>query len=265
MTIHKYTQNPKNPVRRLLVIAIPVVLVLIAAQYAVLSIISVRNHLKTVYELDDVKLMTGTFGNDTTYFNHYKEKNWLETRFQIAKTDSISLSVNLRDSVLQLELKGVVLKTSPIRDFKADRFFMQLSPGAYHHYFGSQATAASAISSIEKEPLVVKQAPKDTAEFNAQSHIEKDTVNLENVHWLLKLDNGIVLKIEGTDEISGNKWDDRKFWWKQDVEQIKKDIRRTLFFKVPEYEPSISMVISEADARAIYRALPQHPLICIRF
>lgn len=266
MNIQKYTQNTKHPVRRFFAVAIPLVLVLIALQYAVLSIVSVRNHLKAVYELEDVQLLSGTFGSDTAYFNHYKEKTWLETRFQIAKTDSISLSVNLKDSVLQLELKGVVLKSSPLLDFKADQFFHELTPGAYHHFFGVQATGASALSTIEKEPLIVKKAPKDTAEFNAQSHIEKDTTKLEAVHWLVKLDNGIVLKIEGTDELANTDWwGGKKFWWKQDFEQMKLDMRKTLVFKVPEYQPAISMVISEDDARAIYRALPQHPLICIRF
>lgn len=266
MDIQKYNQNKKHALRRFIAVAVPAVLILIAVQYAVLSLVSVRKALKAVYELEDVKLLSGSFGEDTSYVSLYKEKTWLETRFQIAKTDSISLSVNLKDSVLQLELKGVVLKTSPLIDFKADQFFHQLSPAAYHHFFGVQASGESALSSIPKEPLIVKKAPKDTTEFNAQSHIEKDTLKTEAVHWMLKLDNGIVLKIEGTDELADNEWmAGKKFWWEQDFDQMKTDMRKTLFFKTPDYQPAISMVISEADAKAIYRALPQHPLICIRF
>ncbi|WP_372772973.1 hypothetical protein [Mangrovibacterium sp.] len=251
-------------VRIFLLVAIPVILFLVAIQYAVLSVVSVRNHLKSVYQLDDVKLLSAGSGADTVWFGHYKEKTWLETRFQISRTDSISLSINLKDSLLQLELKGVVLKTSKITAFEADQFFYQLNAGAYHHFFGGQATGTNALSTIEKEPLIVKKAPKDSIEFANQKHVV-DSLKDEAVHWMLKLDNGIVLKIEGTDEYTNSEWwQGQQFWWKQDFLQLKKDLRKTLFFEVPEYQPQIELVISEADAKAIYRALPVQPLICIR-
>ena len=266
MNIQKYTQKPAHPVRRFFAFAIPVVLILLVVQYAVLSVMSVRRYLKTVYEQEDVTLLSGSKDADSTWFNDYKEKTWLETRFQITRTDSISLSLNLKDSLLQLELKGVVLKSSKIMDFKADRFFSLLNAGAYHHFFGVQASGESALSTIEKEPLTIKKAPKDTIEYNAQSHIAKDSLDTEAVHWLLKLDNGIVLKIEGTDEYTNAEWWlGQQFWWKQNLVQLKKDLRKTLLFRIPDYQPEIAMVISEADAKAIYRALPTHPLICIRF
>jgi len=265
MTIQKYTSKRRHPIRHFLTIVVPMVMLFIAIQYGVLSVISVRKYMKGLYELEDVKLLSSGKMTDSTYFSLYKEKNWLETRLQIAKTDSISFSVNLKDSLLHLELKGVILKTSKIQNLKADPIFEHLSPGAYHHFFGEQATGESTLATIAKVPLVVKKAPKDSTEYANQQHVA-DSVKTEPVHWLLTLDNDIVLKIEGTDSYSGSDWwGGKKFWWRQDFAQLKEDLSRTIHFKVPDYKPEIRLVVSEADAKAIYRALPQKPLVCIRF
>jgi hypothetical protein len=255
--------NKNRSVKRWLVYILPALLLFVVVQYAVLSIVSVRSHLKTEFRDQDKKL-AGIDIQDTTLFNLYKEKTWLESRLQVAGEDSISLSVNMKDSVLQLELKGVVLKTSKVIDFKADRYFTHLQPEAYHHLFGSVASGESALATIEKVPLIVKKAPKDTAEYASQSHV-MDSVKTEEVHWLLTLNNGIILKIEGTDKGSASSRYRNKFWWQLDMNQLKEDIRKTMLFKVPEYQPTIAMIVSEADARAIYRALPEKPSVCIRF
>jgi len=265
MNIQKHSRKRSHPVRKFFAVVVPLILLFVAVQYAVLSVMAVRKHLKALYELEDVQLLSVGHDVDSTYFKLYKEKIWLETRFQISKTDSISLSVDLKDSLLQLELKGVVLKSVKIQEFRYDPFFKYLNTGAYYHYFGVQAVGESALSTIEKEPLKIKKAPKDTIEFANQTHIA-DSVKTEAVHWLLKLDNGIVVKIEGSDADSKSDWwMGQRFWWQQDFVGLKKDLEQTLAFKVPEYVPQIGMVISEADAKAIYRALPVHPLVCIRY
>lgn len=253
-----------HPIRNFLKYTIPVVLAFIALQYAVLSVFAVRKEMKAINEQVDVKLSTINADKvDSAYFELYKEKAWLETRFQITKTDSISLSVNLKDSVLQLELKGVVLKSSKMTDFEADQFLYQLTPGAYHHLFGTQAQGESDFSTITKEPLIIKKAPKDTSEVQVAA--VADTSKIEAVHWMLALDNGIIIKIEGTDQYSqSDKWIGQKFWFKQDLKKIRKDLVQTIQFKTPVYQPEIRIVISESDAKAIYRALPAHPLICTR-
>ncbi len=265
MDIQKLSRKPSHPVRNFLKFAIPSVLLVIAIQYAVLSVTSVRKKMEEINSQVDVRLSGIPADNvEETYFGLYKEKTWLETRFQIAKTDSISMAVNLKDSLLQIELKGVVLKASKITAFGIDGIFGQLSPGAYHHLFGVQAQAISGMSTIPKEPLVIKKAPKDSTEVTPPG-TPSDTVKTEAVHWMLNLDNGIVLKIEGTDRYSRSDWwIGQRFWLWQDINAVKDELRETIRFKTPVYKPEIRLVVSEADAKAIYRALPQYPLVCVR-
>ncbi len=256
---------PKSPARIYWVVlsVLFVVLALVALQYSIFTVRSIREKMKSINEKEDVKLLGLDVETDTAYSRLYKEKSWLETRSQIAMTDSISLSVNLSDSTWQIELKGVVLDKAKIIDYKADRFFYQLGLGAYHHLLGKQAQADTVYSTIPKVPIVVKKAPKDTTEVDESIHI--DTVDVEVVHWILKLDNSIVLKIEGVNPAaSGGWWNGHKFWIQQLLTETKQNLARTLYFKSPEYLPEIRLEVSEADAKAFYRALPLNPLICIR-
>jgi hypothetical protein len=266
MSIENKKNMPELPTRfRLALLVIYIVLAVIALQYTFFSVAAVRKRMKTINSQTDVKLLSSVEAKeDTAWLRLYKEKDWLETRFQIARTDSISMSVDLLDSTLQMELKGTVLKKSKILDFKADRFLYQLNPGAYHHLLGKQAKADTVISSIPKEPLIIKKAPKDTAEVEDGTAMI-DTSKIEVVHWVLKLDNQVVLKIEGVDQdAKSDWWASQKFWLFQNLKQTGQDLRRTILFKTPEYYPEIRLIIPEADARAFYRALPVKPLVCIR-
>ena len=253
-----------NRTRRIFLYVIFILLVVVALQYTLFSVLSVRNRIKSINEQEDVSLLTGHEGkSDSTWLRLYRKKSWLETRGQIAMTDSISLSVNLNDSTWQIELKGVVLSKSKILDFRADRFFYQLSPGAYHHLLGSQAQADTVFSTIPKVPFIIKKAPKDSAEVDDKLTMI-DTTNVEAVHWILKLDNNTVLKIEGIHSTSQLGWAGRQFWMSQRLKETGHNLAQTLLFKVPEYSPEIRLEVTDVDAKAFYRALPVHPLICIR-
>ncbi|MEL7585963.1 MAG: hypothetical protein AAGU19_04555 [Prolixibacteraceae bacterium] len=264
------TENQKKipalpPRFRRFFVAGVIILAVIALQYTFLSVSAVRKRMKAINSEIDVKLLTpADVGKDTAWLRLYKEKDWLETRFQIARTDSISLSVNLSDSTMQIELKGVVLKKTKILDFEVDRFLYRLTPGAYHHLLGKQARADTVIASIPRQPLIIKKAPKDTTEVE-DGTATIDTTKLEIVHWVLNLDNQMVVKIEGVDPgVRSDWWAGHRFWMFQNLKQTAKDLSRTVLFKMPEYQPEIRLIIPEADAKALYRALPVKPLVCIR-
>lgn len=255
----------KLPARfRYSLLVVFIILAVIALQYTFFSVSGVRKRMEMINSQIDVKLLTTADAEkDTAWLRLYREKDWLETRLQIARTDSISLSVNLPDSTLQIELKGVVLKKSKMLDFKADHFFYQLNPAAYHHLLGKQAMADTVVSSIPKEPLIIKKAPKDTADVQDAAAV--DTTRIEIVHWIINLDNQVVLKVEGVDPASKSDWwEGQKFWISQNLRQTTHDLGKAILFKTPEYYPEIRIVIPEADAKALYRALPMRPLVCVR-
>ena len=252
----------KKIFNRFFALILPIIFGLIALQYTFFSVLSVRNEYKKVITSSNDSF-SEINSEDTAWVRLYKEKTWLESRLKVAKSDSISLSVNLKDSVIQLELKGVVLKSTPIVNYKTSGFLNELPPDGYHLYFGKEVLTKSSLSTIEKVPLTVKKAPKDTLDYVSQSEVIDSFPN-EEVHWLIKLENGIELRIEGSARDSKAKRWRNKFWIKRDIYQATTGLRKTLLFKTPAYNPVISLVITKADAKAIYRALPEKPYVNIR-
>ncbi|MBN2596266.1 hypothetical protein [Labilibaculum sp.] len=259
-----YNSRSFHLFRNYITYSILVVIIGIALQYGVFSVMAVRQKMKMFdQEVDAALLSVNERHMDPVLVDLFKEKVFLETRFQMSKADSISLSINLKDSILQLELKGVVIKSTKITDFEVDQFLYQLKPATYQHLFGRQSQVKSYSSTISKVPIVVKKAPKDTTEAQALS-VKIDSVKSEVVHWMLKLDKEIILKIEGSDPyFRSHWWIGQKFWLREDMNSFK-NFKETIRFKVPEYYPEIRLVISESDAKAIYRALPAKPLVGIR-
>jgi len=252
----------QSKIRIWLLIAISALLLFISIQYIILSVVSVRRVFVAANSAEigtQIDLNT----KDSLWLELYKQRNWLESRLKMAKSDSIYLSVNLQDSTLQLEIKGVVLKTSSIAELSYDSFFDALPAKAYHHYFGQEATGIQSFASIDKVPLTIKKAPKDSIEFAAQSQIT-DTLETREVNWLMKLDNGILLKISGINEEQVHKNGKGSFWRKQKLQLVLNNLSKTLQFDVPEYNPSIEILVNEADAKAIFRAIPEQPMVCIR-
>jgi len=235
-------------------------LLFITIQYIILSVISVRR-VFVAANSSEIGTQIDLNTKDSLWLELYKQKNWMESRLKLAKSDSIYLSINLQDSTLQLELKGVVLKTSFITELRHDRFFDELTGKAYHHYFGQEASGILTLASIDKVPLTVKKAPKDSLEFASQSHVV-DSVEVQEINWLMQLDNGIELKIKGIDKSKSSH--NNSFWRQQKLKQIENNLSKTLLFEVPEYNPSIEICVDEADAKAIYRAIPVQPMVCIR-
>ncbi|PKQ62511.1 hypothetical protein BZG02_12365 [Labilibaculum filiforme] len=259
-----HNSGSSHLLRNYIVYGVLIVMIGIALQYGIFSVIGVRQKMKMFDEQVDVVLLPLNEKHmDSVIVDLFQKKVFLETRFQMSKNDSISLSLNLKDSLLQLEMKGVVIKSTKITDFEVDEFLYQLKPATYQHLFGTQMKVKSYLSTISKAPIVVKKAPKDTTEAQAAS-AKIDSVKTEAVHWMLTLDKEIILKIEGSDEFSRSDWwNGQMFWFREDLNSFK-NLKETIRFKVPEYYPEIRLVISEAEAKAIYRALPSKPFVGIR-
>jgi len=79
---------------------------LVALQYSFFSVKSVRDRMKAVNSQVEVQLLTpAEVEKDTSWLRLYKEKDWLETRLQIARTDSAVCRLICRQFA-SIELKG---------------------------------------------------------------------------------------------------------------------------------------------------------------
>lgn len=238
-----------------------VILLAFTSVYTYLSVGAVRNRMQ-----EAKSQVEGAPSVNPLLLDLMKEKAWVESRLKMALGDSVGLSIDLEQHTIQLELKGVVVMNSKIRDYSTSGFFKRMDGNVYFSMFGSPLTIQKFESSIEKNPFKIVQAPK-SAEEAEKAVTKKDSLPKENVFWTVKLDRDFELNIQGIDSIteSQSKYKLGKgFEFKRDLKNIVNSFEHILKFTKPVYTPEILISIPENEAKAILRALPQKALITIR-
>jgi len=192
--------------------------------------------------------------SDSTYLNLLKEKAFLQSRLIMAETDSIYLTLNLSDSTVNLEISGVTVHTVKMSRIKISRMLENGDEFLISSMLSSPLTIENDISSIEKEPLMVSLAPRDTSEF--QPDIIPDTTDIEPVSYIFEMTHGI--RIYFYQEEEENAFHTFKFDLRDRLRNAFNTIRSAITLKIPEYNPYIKIFLPRADARIIYRAIPKN-------
>jgi hypothetical protein len=254
----------RSGVRKYIILIIVLSVLGLTSIYTYLSVSAVRDRMKVAHDLAQ-----GSPEINSSLFKQLKEKAWLESRIKMAANDSIGLSIDLEQLRIQLELKGVVVMSSKIRDCSVSGFFRKMDGNVYFTMFGTPLTIEQFKSSIAKNPFKVVEAPKDTiaAQAAADAAAKKDSLADENVFWTVKLNRGFDLDIQGIDSIAEaqKKYEFGKgFEFERNLKNIVSSFQHILKFSKPSYTPEILISIPENEAKAILRALPRNALVTIK-
>ncbi len=246
------------------VVVFVVFMIAFLSVYTYLSISAVR------FQMNEVRTkVEKTEAVNPGLISLMKDKAWVESRLKMAGDDSIGLCIDLSEKVIQLELKGVVVMKSKIRDYSTSGFFKQMDANVYFSMFGTPLSITRIESSIDKNPFKVIQAPKDTiaAQAAAEAASKKDSLPKENVFWTVRLDRDIELNIQGIDSISDSQSKyklGQGFEFRRDMKNILNSFKQIIRFKKPSYTPEILISIPENEAKTILNALPKKSMITIR-
>jgi hypothetical protein len=197
-------------------------------------------------------------------FNLYREKIFLESRLTMAKTNSIGLVVNLQDSILDIEIGGIILHSTKISKYRISRTFRGIDNKAFIGLFSKPLTTVSNSGTFVKEPIVVKKAPKDTIEAARQATVP-DSIKTGPAYVALTLDYNIRLSLYQKN--TGSVWAlIYRFVFKSGrrFRQAGETIRGAAIFRVPDYRPEIRVYIPKDDLVTIYRALPVDTRVVIK-
>ncbi|MCR4438987.1 MAG: hypothetical protein QHJ34_14280 [bacterium] len=194
------------------------------------------------------------------------EGAFFKNRLTIAKTDSIALSIDLVDSLVTLDIRGV-----PVRECKIQRYS---ASGALHRarrsprlgeWLNRPFVLRKEWGTIAKAPIKKVDAPKDTVEAERLANMTPPP-DSGDVAFVLEFTRHLTIKVSQAEGFSG-KGRLQKFAVLAQhrlaslVEGFA-DFRR-LRQPVP---PLIARIeLSRADAKAVYRALPRHALLAFRF
>lgn len=192
-----------------------------------------------------------------------REKALREALLKLSLNDSISLVVNLRDSTVNLSIKGVIIHTSKVKFTKVDPLLMKLPAKMYLDLFSNSLKILEEKATIVKEPIVVVQAPKDTIEASRNAY-KPDTLIQNPAYLKMKLSYGISLRF---DQEKATTWNDK--WvrlifstdgWSGRIAQRLKNFAT---FQRQVYKPEIRVKLPVDDLRSIYRALPEEASVVI--
>lgn len=228
-----------------------------------LSPVSKLNHYLNSIESDSLYVKNQkVIDNHPDLVDITREEAYVKALLEISKSDSAQLALNLKDSTICLYLKGVKVHEARIKEPDVDMILRQLPNSHYLWLFSTPIQVNDQYATFEKEPIIIKDAPKDTIEAAANNEIIVRENEPAFVH--LKMAHDIDLIME-QDSVK----DDRTKWARYEFNYniIKQDYIRTIkgFFSSGKMttQAVIRLKIPTNDLVSLYRALPHDAEIVI--
>ena len=251
---------------RIAVYAISAFFLLLVLYYTIMALVSPSVRISSInnefgYKPPENTTIDKRIFSDSAFVRLNRDKSFNQARITMAETDSICLAINLHDSTAILEINGVEVHRARLSYIHISKVLKKADEFAISAMLAVSFNVKEDFSTIRKEPVMIKIAPKDTSEYKPD--ILPDTARIEAVNYMMEMDNGFRLYVyQQNDEEGGGL---RKYFF--DVNDRFKNIAaifsRIFIFKVPEYHPAIRVRMDRTDARIIYRALPRHGQIAV--
>lgn len=202
---------------------------------------------------------------DRALFDLAKTKAAMDAQLKMAVKDTFGIMVNLADSTMSLMFKGINVHSAKIYDYQKDPFFDALHPLAYVKLFSKPLRTYLEYSTIVKEPIIVKKAPKDTIEA-IQNAYSPDTLIQNPTYMRLELENNIhLLLVQKHFETKEEKEVEREY--KRDMRQRRRhDVLRSLTHPgEANYTPQMVLFLDPEELRSTYRAVPEDVLVIFHY
>jgi hypothetical protein len=193
------------------------------------------------------------------------ERAYLENRLHLARnSDSVYMSVNLDDSLVHLEINGVEVRNCRISGITASKRLSRIGHEQLWAWLSEPFELDTDMSTIPKIPYVIKEAPKDTLEAQAQS-AKPMPVDTSSVMFSLYFKRGLVLEIVQQEDPHAADSKIIKKYQKAQKQVKRREALRAVFRGQPPTLPiHIRLEVSQADARAIYRGIPVNAMLALK-
>lgn len=189
-----------------------------------------------------------------------------QARLQLAKSDSIGLVLNLKDSMASLEIKGVPIRVCRIQRYRVGSALRRLrGQGRLQSWLAAPFTLQGGLATLPKAPVRVVEAPADTIEAQkrpaSEVHIEK-----RDVHYTLEFDRDLMIAIEQAQASSFRGWWEKLWYESRRLLASARDAAESFAHgELPKHRMVIEMELAQEDAKAIYRALPRRAEMVLYF
>ncbi len=193
------------------------------------------------------------------------EELFLNSLLAMSKSDSIGLTLNVLDSMLCLNLHGVNIRECQIHHFKMSHAFKHLKANSVlFDWLSRPFVLQKDWATIPQVPIKIRKAPKDTIEAQKMK-TEPVTLDKPDVHFTLQFDRNLTIKIHQIE--SNSFWGViRKLYYNTRIylRMLAETFLAFYHLKTPQSLLWIEIKISQADALAIYRALPKNAAMSLK-
>jgi hypothetical protein len=215
------------------------------------------------------KVQFAEFSNEVEkilFFNLKIDELFWKNRLEIAKNDSMYLSIDLPDSLVSLEIKGIPLRHCKIEEYQITPLYSQLrKQPQFLEWLNDPFSLLNESATISKAPIKEILAPKDTIEAMEQLSTEIE-IEKEDVRFILGFDRNLILEFSQTEPPTlMGRFELAFFNILKDITTFFKDFFSLMSLQSSSQDFWIQIKISQNDAKAIYRALPQNTQVALRF
>lgn len=234
--------------------------------FIVMSLISTSRKISEINSNYSFKQIEKTsidekFFTDSTFVEMQKEKAFTQSRIAMAESDSIGLTLNLKDSLALLEINGVVVHKTKISFMRICKAFNKANSYAVASMLSTPLNIIKDTATIKKVPLTLRMAPKDTSEYVP---FVPDTSVTDPVNYILEMNKGIrIFVYQQEREKSKDAYNQILFDITDRTKNTVDALRKIVNFEVPEYRLYIKIKVPKVDAKIIYRAIPQKGKITV--
>jgi hypothetical protein len=175
-----------------------------------------------------------------------------------SSSDSIYMVISIPDSLLSIYVKGVEIFNTKILRHSQSTFLSYLNTQILMRQFSRPQKGTLINSTLVKEPIKIKMAPKNAEEAAKMATIP-DSVSYEPAFISYKIQNGVLLKLSSENEF----WLSFKIGLAYKWSKLSELTRAIFHAEITDYHPEINLMVDNIDLTSIFRALPDEPLIVI--
>jgi hypothetical protein len=199
------------------------------------------------------------------YLSAQREIAIKKHRLALAGKDSIYLRLQLADSTLHLEIKGIPAYSGKMLDLELGAPFESITPQLRAEWAAAPFVMQRRNATIEVFPVVYKEAPKDTAEANALPS-EPMAPEKTAVFFDLQFDRGLRLLVEQDEEPEpGDRRIVNAYMRREQRAQSASFLRAARRIKPFLPEMTVKFRLPAEEARALYRALPEQTHLLLQY
>ncbi len=240
--------------------------VIVIGLFFILGYWPVVSHIEKITEDKNNKahVLAGEKKIFEKYRNIKAEKDFNKALLNLSKSDSIYLLIDFKDSTVSLAIKGVLVHEVRLQVFSFDNGLKKLPPDIRLKVFEKPLQVISDESTIEKFPIVLKKAPKDTIEAQLTESAPA-APNQSDVFFSLKFSNNLIIEFHQTEtDFLGDKAIVRQYFMNKRKQIVMREIDSLKTMQPAPYFYKITLLLPREEARSIYRGLPVKPFVLIR-